>query len=246
MKAEEPEALKENGLENWLQVGLPIFLRKYGSYLLLALALALLGYQLWNWHVRKQMEQVQMAWSELDAASAPNAQNAPDKLQAIINQYEVKPVQALAWLQIANVYLEDVAAGNPAEGYNGLKVSKAEALKKAEEAANHVIADYPDQKLAVGKAHLALGVVALDREDWEGAKKIFGELADKNGPFADTAFAIEGGAQLAHIDDYRKTPRLADMAVPVTTAPATQSGVITPGVGLPTGTMPATQPATQR
>ena len=243
MKAEEREELKQNDLEDWLHVGLPLFLRKYGSYLLLAFALALLGYQLWNWHVRKQADEVQAAWNELDAASAPSAQNAPDKLQAIINQYDVKAVQALAWLQIANVYLQDVATGNPSEGYNGVKVSKADALTKAEEAAKRVIADYPEQSLAVGKAHLALGVVALDRGDWDGAKKQYELLTDKDGPFAGTAFAIEAAMQLSHIDDYRKTPRLADMAIPPA---ATQADVKLPNVGFPMGPMPATQPATQR
>jgi hypothetical protein len=240
MKAEEREELKENDLDNWLQVGLPLFLRKNGSYLLLALALALLGYQLWNWHVRKQAEEVQTAWNELEMASAPNAQNAPDKLQAIINQYDVKAVRALAWLQVANVYLEDVTQGNPAEGYNGVKVSKAEALNKAEEAAKRVIADYPDQSLAVGKAHLALGVVALDRSDWDAAKKEYEFLTEKNGPYANTAFSIEAGVQLSHIDDYRKAPRLADAVVP---APATQADLKLPNFGMPTvSSMPATMP----
>jgi predicted negative regulator of RcsB-dependent stress response len=238
MKAEEREELKQNDLEGWLQVGLPLFLRKNGSYLLLALALLLLGYQLWNWHQRKQAEEIQVAWSELDAASAPNAQNAPDKLQAIINQYDVKPVQALAWLQVANVYLQDVAEGNPAEGYNGLKVSKDEALLKAEQAAKRVIAEYPDQTLAVGKAHLALAVVALDRGDWDAAKKEYEFLSDKKGPFADTAFAFEASVQLAHLEDYRQAPRLADMVI---AAPATQADMKMPMMGLPTAG-PATMP----
>lgn len=247
MKAEERHELKENDMVSWFQYGLPIFLKQYGSYLLLALALCLLGYQLWNYREKKHAVEVQSAWNELAAASNPNTENAPAKLQAIINEYNVKPVQALAWLQIATFYTDAVAHGNPPEGYNGVKVTKDDALASAEKAANHVINEFPDQTLAVGKAHLALATIAEDRGDWDAAKKQYELLSDKGGPFADTAFALTAEAQLKLLDPYRKAPPLAAMVPP----PATQAAVPSPFPtlsGPPIQTIapivgPSTQPA---
>ncbi len=143
MKAEEREELKQNDMVEWFQVGLPLFLRQNGSYLLLALALGLLGYQLWGWHSKKKAAEIESAWNELMTASEPGVRDAPGKLQDIIAQYPVKTVQAMAWLQIANFYLDDVAEGNPPEGYNGVKIGKTDALAKAEDAAHHVLSEYP-------------------------------------------------------------------------------------------------------
>ncbi len=231
MKAEEREELKQNDMVEWFQVGLPLFLRQNGSYLLLALALGLLGWQLWGWHEKKQAAEVMSAWNEFEAASGEGVINAPQKLQAVINQYNVKAVQAMSWVQVANFYLDDVAQGNPPEGYNGVKIGKADALAKAEEAAKHVINEFPDQPLAVGKAHLALGAAALDREDWDGAAKQYELIADKNGGFAGTAFALEAAFQLSHIADYRKAPRLTAMVAAA--VPATQSTMPLPSFESP-------------
>ena len=66
-------------------------------------------------------------------------------------QYSIKPVQAMAWVQIANFYLDDVAQGNPAEGYNGVKIGKTDALAKVEEAAKHVLSEYPEQSSGRGQ-----------------------------------------------------------------------------------------------
>ena len=211
---EEPEDLKQNDLAAWLQVGLPLFLRKNGSYLLLAAALCLLAYQLYNRYELKKQAEVQTAWTELDSASSPTAENAPAKLASLISQYDLKPIQALAYLQIATFYLEDVAHGNPPTGYNGVKISRDDALAKAEDAAKKVISDYPDQTLAVGKAHLALATIALDRNDFPAARKQYEFLADKAGPFADSEFSRLAEANLKNFDALQKVPPLAALAPP--------------------------------
>ncbi len=211
---EEPEDLKQNDLATWLQVGLPLFLRKNGSYLLLAAALCLLAYQLYNRYEAKKQAEVQTAWGELDNDSSLTAENAPTKLESLISQYQLKPVQAMAYLQIATFYLNDVAHGNPPTGYNGVKISRDDALAKAETAAKTVISDYPDQTLAVGKAHLALATIALDRNDFSAARKQFEFLADKSGPFADSEFSRLAEAHLKNFDAYQKLPPLASLAPP--------------------------------
>ncbi|MGN6369715.1 MAG: hypothetical protein ACTHN5_15765 [Phycisphaerae bacterium] len=211
---DDNDDLKQNDLATWLQYGLPIFLRKNGSYLLLGLALCLLGYQLYNRYEQKKQVEVQTAWNELDAAGAPSADNAPNKLESLIAQYQIKPIQAMAYLQIANFYLEDVAHGNPPTGFRGVKISRDDALAKAESAAKTVVSNFSDQTLAVGKAHLALAAVALDRGDFDAARKQYELLTDKSGPFADSAFAQLADAQLKNLDAYQKVPPLAALAPP--------------------------------
>jgi|SRR5271170_2846988 len=245
MKPEEREELKQNDLENWLQYGLPIFMKKYGSYVLLFLACCLLGFQLWRYQQQKKAVEVQNAWNELDAASAPTTDNAPAKLQALISQYQIKPVQALAWLQIATFYTDAVAYGNPPEGYNGVKVNQEEALKQAEDAANHVINEFSDQLLAVGKAHLALATVALDRGDWDAAKKQYELLADKSGPFAETPFTVVADTELKQLNDMRKAPPLAAMAPAEPAIPTTPNG-LSGFPGMSESPLPTFEPTTQK
>jgi predicted negative regulator of RcsB-dependent stress response len=240
MDSEEREELKQNDLSSWLQYGLPIFLKKYGSFILLGLALCVLGYQLWVRHEAQKAVEVQTAWNELDSASSPTAENAPAKLQALIAQYQLKPVQAMAWLQIATFYIDDVAHGNPPGGYNGVKVSKEEALKSAESAANQVLSGFPDETVAVGKAHLALATIALDREDFDAAKKQYEMLSAKGSPYAETSFAKIAEIELKLFDEYRKVPPLAALAPPEPVAPTTKdaSGL----TGLPGPSVPTTEP----
>ena len=232
MKPEEPEEpdLKENDLSTWLQYGLPMFLRKNGSYILLALALCVLGYQLYQrYEIKKQLE-VQAAWNDLDAASAPSVDNAPAKLQTVISQYQMKPVQAMAYVQLASFYLDDVAHGNPPTGYNGVKLSRDDALKNAESAANTVLSDYSDQPVAAGKAHFALAAVAMNRGDFAAARKQYEFLTDKAGPFFGTAFADLADAQLKKLDDFAKAPPLAALAPPEL-PPSTNPAGLPAGMG---------------
>ena len=120
----------------------------------------------------------------------------------------------MAYVQIATFYLEDVAHGNPPTGYNGVKISRDDALAKAEDAARKVIADYPDQTLAVGKAHLALATAALNRNDFPAARKQYEVLTDKSGPFADSEFSRLAESHLKNFDAYQKLPPLASLAPP--------------------------------
>ena len=63
MKAEERHELQQNDLESFLYYRLPHYLRQYGSYILLVLALAFLGFQLWKMHDQKKQAHVQAAWA---------------------------------------------------------------------------------------------------------------------------------------------------------------------------------------
>ena len=237
---EEQDDLKQNDLANWLQYGLPMFLRKNGSYLLLAAALCLLAYQLYNRYEQKKVVEVQTAWSELDAASSPSAENVPTKLESLISQYQLKTVQANAYVALAAFYLEDVAHGNPPTGYRGVKIPRDAALSKAEEAASKIISDFPDHIVPVGKAHLALATIALNRNDFPAARKQYEFLTDKAGPFADTEFSRIADAQLKNFDAYQKVPPLAALAppepppAPPASMPADMNPTLSPMPG-PTG-----------
>jgi len=219
MKAEERHELKENDLQSWMQYGFPVWIKNNGSYLLLAAALLLLGWQLWGYYEKKQLVLAQTAWNELAATEAPGVENRAIKLQALIDQYDIKPIRALALRALGNSYLESVAAGASDEANNAVALDKQDSLNRAQAAFDRIIKEYPDQQLALGSAKIGLAVIAEDRGEWDSAKKQYEAIIDKSSPFAATAFAQEASIRLAQLDKIKDAPRLAAMPV---TLPATR------------------------
>src|SRR4051812_3201958 len=76
MKAQERHELRENDLAGWLQFGLWAFIKEYGSYLLLGLSLAFLGFQLYRYYNQRQETERLQAWREFN--EMPYRENLPD------------------------------------------------------------------------------------------------------------------------------------------------------------------------
>jgi predicted negative regulator of RcsB-dependent stress response len=222
MKAEERHELQKNDLSSWLQYGFPMWIKNNGSYILLVLALALLGYNLWNWYERKQEAQAQAAWAELAATDNPGVENKAVKLQTIIDQYDSRPIRALALRSLGLYYLENVAAGVAPGGTatSTVTVDKKDALNRAQAAFERIVKEYPEQTLAAGAAKLGLARIAEDRGEWDSAKKQYEAIVDKSSPFAGTAFANDASRRLALLDKFKSAPDL-DVAA-TATAPATR------------------------
>ena len=203
MKPEEKHELQQNDLESFLYYRLPHYLKEYGSYIILAISLVFLGYQLWNWNATKQAVKLQNAWVDLGRASEPTVANPRGKLLEVINSYDIRPVQAQAWLRIGRFFNETIIAGNPLAGVRDVKVTREEALDGAKKAFDTVVRDFADQPIAVAAAHLNLGTVAENRGEWDAAKKEYEIVADEKGPWANTAFASEAKRKIKNLDEIK-------------------------------------------
>jgi hypothetical protein len=223
MKAEERHELQQNDLKSWLQYGFPVWIKQNGSYVLLAIALIILGFQLWNYMERNRQAKVQSAINELVSLAEPSTENRIFKLQNIVDQNDSKPIRAIALRDLGNAYLLTVATGKSDDPLNTAPVDKEDALRRAEEAFTRIVNEFSDQKLALGGAKMGLAVIAENRGDWDGAKKQYEAIADDKGPFANTPFAKEAAERIKNLDKSKNAPRLATLtpATAPATAPAT-------------------------
>ncbi len=234
MKAEERHELQQNDLASWVYT-LPYLLKQYGSYVLLVAACCVLSYQLWNYYQTKQEIALQSAWNEVNDADSPSTINPPAKLRSVIEKFDVRPVQAEAYLQLGKFYHDSVLAGNPEAGYKGVKIKKDAALEQAEAAFKKVISEYTDLPLAAAQAYLQLGAVEESKGDWDAAKRDYQKLIDKAGPYAGTAFASEAQFRLDSLDKFSQPVVFAVAASQPATATA-------PAMRAPAATEPTTVP----
>jgi hypothetical protein len=226
MKAEERHELRENDLANWLQYGLWAFLKNNGSYFLLIIALAFLGYQLWNMHLRTVERDRQKAWMGLYQAETDN--NPLKSLQDIVDGGTIKSVQAQASLRLAAIYGRIVLFP---EDLAERKLSREEALSNAYKYYTKALELEGDDPLIAGNARLGIAGVYEDKEQWDEAKKQYQSMIDDkmfaggNAPLASLA-----KERLSTLDDRRKSPRLTAM-IPPPAAPKPESSI----PGLPRG-----------
>ncbi|HVX85634.1 MAG TPA: hypothetical protein VH253_12705 [Phycisphaerae bacterium] len=218
MAADEPRRKKEDDEEpkeeliTGFEVGIRVFLARYGSYLLLAAAFALLGWQLWNYFQKKHQIAVQEAWLDLESAEQ-TTDNFPAKIQDVITEHNIRPVQAQAWLMLGDYYLQTVSEG-VAPSAPGAKYDRDQQLASAEDAFRKAVDGFPDERVVAGGARMGLGIVAEDRGNWTDARKQYEALSDPHGPFAGTAFATMAADRLSKLDQYKDAPRLATGAAP--------------------------------
>ena len=215
MKSEERHELKENDLAGWIY-SVPAFLSRYGSYLLFALVLALLGFNLYRWYSSEQEKKVQKAWSEL--ADAAEAENPPFKYNAVATQSEVRGVQALAYLNIGNYYLECLTLGGTPKNNPGVKYSADMADRESEKAFQKVLSDYTDQPLTCARAHLGLGLLYEDRHEWDRARREYELLTAKSGPYATIPVASVAQDRLDHLAEWSEPVTFGPPLVIPTTA----------------------------
>jgi hypothetical protein len=240
MKAEERHELRENDLASWLQYGLWAFLKQNGSYILLVLALAFLGYRLWIYYEQKQEIARQTAWAQLrEAATGDNPIKA---LEELLDNSTINPIKAQACLELGQIYGR--LAASP-EDLRSLKMSRAEVLSKSYDNYAKVLTLQGNDPLLAAKAHLGIAAVYEDQGgEWNKAKAEY-ELLTTDKLFAGSLFADLAKNRLATMDDRRNAPRLATMIpLPPENKPLPGlpgSGGLLPGLpggGLPGGGMP--------
>jgi len=244
MKSEEREELQQNDLAAWMY-HVPFFLKNYGSYLLLGVALLVLAWRVWDWHETNVARELQQAWTSLNETSRPTYNNPPSKLRDIISQTDNRPLAAFAYTKLGKFYLEYLNLGTPAEGLQGVKVPADQAAKEAREAFSKVIADYPDQVLALADARLGLGALYEDLHQWDDARKQYDAIADKQGPLGESAFADVARRRLANLDLWSQPALLirTSASTAASSEPATGPAATLPAL-LPATTVPAaTAPA---
>jgi tetratricopeptide (TPR) repeat protein len=203
MKSQEREELQQNDLATWMY-RVPVFLKNYGSYLLLGVALLVLAWTLWNRHQDSKALETQQAWASLNDAMKPTYTNPPSRLHAIIDQSESNPLKAFAYAKIGKFYLDFLNMGAPEAGLQGVKVSADEAARESEDAFKKVVNDYADQTLALAEARLGLAALYEDRGQWDDARNQYNAIIDKASPLAGSAFADVAQQRLDHLDDWSK------------------------------------------
>ncbi len=243
MKAEDREELQQNDLAEWMY-HVPLLLKNYGAYILLVIALGVLGVKLWYWHQDSQTHELQQAWTALEATSQSTSSNPPDKLRSIISETSNRSLQGFAYAKLGKFYLDYLTLGAPAEGVQGVKVSTDQATREAQEAFNKVIAEYSDQTLALAEARLGLAVLAENNHQWDEARKQYQAILAKSGPLADTPFADVAQSRMSKLDEWSKPALLvASAATEPAQTQASDLPFITPPI--PTNTaVPSTAPAT--
>jgi predicted negative regulator of RcsB-dependent stress response len=259
MKAEERHELKENNLQSWLQYGLPMWLKQNGSYLILAAALAVLGYQLWSRYQANQLADAERAMGEVLSAEALPADQRPSKDIAVIDEHDSKPIQSFAMRDLGNAYLETVAAGvsqdvtptttvpaaNASLPKSVTTADKEDTLNRAQAEFERILKQSPDLPLTAGAAAVNLAIVAEDRGDWASAKKQYQAIVDKSSRFAGTPFAEIAAQRLKNLETWKNAPKLAEFPVVIPAPAATlleKPSAIAP---LPSGEFfpPAPEPA---
>jgi len=244
MKPEEPQEEQEKDLPGWAYK-IPFFLSKYGTHLLFAVAIVLLAYNLKVWYENRQATQLNNAWSELADSGSSQASDPPARLNDLISRYDIKPVQAFAYVALGDFYADTILVGNPPEGVRGVKVTREVAQQEAQTAYNKVISDYADQPLAVARARLGLGKIYEDLGQWDKAREIYQAIAAQtSGTNAD--FAQLAKARLDHLDQW-KIPIVVGAPTRVDTAPAPTTTTAAPTIGpiITAATRPAIAPTTK-
>ena len=235
MKAEDREELQQNDLAVWMYK-VPLFFKLYGSYVLLAVAMVILGWRLWTWQQEKQAAALQQAWNSLAKTSDPSFNDPPDKLNAIIKESGSRSLQAFAFARLGKFYLDYINAGPPAEGIQGVKIPADQAAAQAQDAFDKVLAGYQDQPYPLAEARLGLAALWENQGRWDEARKQYEAIVAKGSPLAETPFADIAQRHLAQLEQWSKPALLiaAPAAGPVIT-PASQPATAT--------TSPATHPA---
>jgi len=200
MESEERHELEKNDLLGWV-MRIYFFLRDYGAYLLLLVALVILGLEFMHIQQVKQENKMRQAWADLSQA------DTPQKIQdTVLSQYAFPQVLAQAYNQIGYFYLLTINLGNPAEGFLGVKIDRAGALTAAEQAFSTVLQNYPEQSLAAARAELGLALTYEDAGAWDKAAAIYKDMLSDQASPMEKAFAPMAQYRLAHLDEWSRPP----------------------------------------
>jgi hypothetical protein len=243
------------------------FLRKWGSPVLMGVALIAVGYTVWNKYKARQDTKLGNAYMELE--SAREGENpSPDTLLAVAEQYkDVGAVPILARLEAADTYLDAVRRGikpGSVVASDGTLSNADDELKKGSErddlltlaAAQYqwvVDATTTDPAKAPHAINALYGLAAVEecRGNWDQARAGYQriiELAKARGYGAHEQVAtkrIESLSQLASLDPVPTkdlVPALLRTTPAPTPVPTPESAT---GAAAPVVVEPAPQPTPQ-
>jgi len=167
------------------------FLNKWSSPVLMTLAVAALIWAGLQWYQRKQVERVDQAFSELEAATA-GGNPSPASLRTIATEYAgVRSVAELAMLETSNIYLKafvmGVAPGAQPEAQTGSfaetdlldEDQRRQYLDQAGELASQVLEStkrQPGKALLMMQAQSRMAVVAEGRREFDAARSMYEQL----------------------------------------------------------------------
>ncbi len=228
MKAEERHELQQNDLVG-SAAGLYMFIRKYGIYVLLGVAIIVLVIELIQLHKANQARKVQEAAMALQQAQTPRQiQNT------VLNNYKIPAISAQAYIRIGDFYLNLIALGNPPTGLEKVKATKAQSIAAAEKAFNTVITKFPKEALPVARAKLGLALADEDAGQWSKAAAIYKTFTSAPAGSIDKSFAPLAQYRLDHLKQWAQPvlvgppqtqpaatqPSAAPTAKPIAPAPA--------------------------
>ncbi len=238
MKNEERHELQQNDLVGSM-AGLYVFLRKYGVYILLAVALGVLAWELLNMHRAAQKARLQAAWMALQNAVSPHQVQTQ-----VLDKYKIAAVDARAYVKIGSIYLQTVNKAD-LNIIKGFHPTKAEAIAGAKLAFRKVIHTWPKEELAVARSQLGLALAYEDAGQWAKAAAIYKIFTRKDATAMQKSFATLASYRLAHLKAWQSPVLVGpaiDLSIPKTVpakTSATKPTKLPPGQPV-TGTKPAT------
>ncbi len=223
MKAEERHELQQNDLVGGV-AGLYMFIRKYGIYVLLGIAIIVLIIELIQLHKANEQRKVEEAAIALQQAQTPRQiQNT------VLNTYKVQAIAAQAYVKIGDFYLNLISLGNPTKGIGKVKATKAQSIAAAKTAFNAVISKYPAQILAVARARLGLALTYEDAGQWSKAAAIYKEFTSPHAGTINTSFSTLAQYRLDHLKQWSQPVLVGPAQIqPAATAPAVKPTAASP------------------
>jgi hypothetical protein len=213
------------------------FLRKYGSYILIAAALSVLGFSLWQRYKQAQDTKLGQAFEELEAARTGSNPN-PDSLISVAQTYDsLTGVAVLARLGAADAWLDSIRRGvRP-----GAEVSPEGAVAAEDELGdaermdllNRAAGEYQWVVDRAGSSAgfdvhameglYGLAAVAECKGDWEAAKGYLQRVEEKanaKGFLAHAKVARSRIESMATLAALTPVPERAAVPQPLDTTPA--------------------------
>ncbi len=201
-------------------VGLYLFIRRYGMYVLLVAALGFLAFELIRLHATDVAREHQQAWLALRQAKTPQAIRA-----TVLKAYAFPAVRARSYLKIGDWYLDFLNAPRPATSASGAKISRRQALAGAQRAFQTVLDHYAGQEsLVITRAKLGLARVEEDAGHWTKAAAIYKAFLAPDATSMEKSFAALAAFRLQHLKTWARPPLagppVRGAAAPATTTPA--------------------------
>ena len=194
-----------------------LFIRKYGIYVLLGIAIIVLIFELIQLHKANEQRKVE------EAAIALQQAQTPRQIQdTVLNSYKVPAISAQAYIRIGDFYLNLIAMGNPPAGFEKVKATKSQSIAAAEKAFQTVISNFPKESLAVARAKLGLGLADEDAGQWSNAAAIYRTFTSPNASSIEKSFAPLAQYRLDHLKQWAQ-PVLVG---PPQTQPATTQAAV--------------------